>query len=59
VSKPCTTATANGGSAKKLKVNGAPALLDTVSGTTDGTLSGAALVKPLVHTSGQKTLQAS
>src|SRR6476660_5159090 len=25
--KPCTTATANGGFAKKLKVNGAPALL--------------------------------
>jgi hypothetical protein len=59
VSDPCTTATANGGFAQKLTVNGAPALLDTVTGTTNGTLSGVALVKPLVYTSGQKKLQAS
>ncbi|SNS15197.1 hypothetical protein SAMN04488107_1625 [Geodermatophilus saharensis] len=38
--KPCTTATAAAGFATKLKVGNQPVLLETLSGTTDGTVSG-------------------
>lgn len=34
--KPCVTASPVGGQAVKLKVGGSPAMLDTVSGITDG-----------------------
>ena len=38
--KLCTTATADAGTATKLRVGNQPVLLDTLSGSTDGTISG-------------------